>query len=49
MPVTPLLDAREVVKGFIAFGWQVSRQSGSHIILVKEGHAATLSVLITSP
>lgn len=44
MPIMPLLSAREVVKGFDAFGWQVSRQSGSHIILVKEGHSATLSV-----
>ncbi len=44
MPVTPLLNAREVIKSFEAFGWQVSRQNGSHIILVKEGHSATLSV-----
>ncbi len=44
MPVTPLLNAREVIKSFEAFGWQVSRQSGSHIILFKEGHTATLSV-----
>ena len=44
MPVTPLLNAREVVKVFGAFGWQVSRQNGSHIVLVKEGHVATLSV-----
>ena len=44
MPVTPLLNAREVVKGFGAFGWHVSRQNGSHIVLVKEGHSATLSV-----
>jgi len=44
MPVTPLLNAREVVKAFGAFGWQVSRQSGSHIVLVKDDHSATLSV-----
>ena len=44
MPVTPLLNAREVVKIFSSFGWQVSRQSGSHIVLVKGGHVATLSV-----
>jgi predicted RNA binding protein YcfA (HicA-like mRNA interferase family) len=25
-------------------GWEVARQKGSHIILVKEGHFATLSV-----
>ncbi|MCC5601305.1 type II toxin-antitoxin system HicA family toxin [Nostoc favosum] len=28
----------------ISFGWEVARQSGSHIILVKEGELATLSV-----
>lgn len=44
MPVTPLLNASEVVKVFGGFGWQISRQNGSHIVLVKAGHAATLSV-----
>ena len=44
MPVTPLVSAREVIKAFGFFGWQVSRQNGSHIVLVKEGHSATLSV-----
>lgn len=44
MPVTPLLNASEVVKVFDRFGWHISRQNGSHIVLVKEGHAATLSV-----
>jgi len=29
---------------FQSFGWEVVRQSGSHIILVKEGELATLSV-----
>jgi len=44
MPVVPLLSGRDVVKVFGAFGWRVSRQNGSHIVLVKEGHLATLSV-----
>lgn len=44
MPVVPLLSGREVVKVFGEFGWRVDRQSGSHIILVKEGANATLSV-----
>ena len=44
MPIVPLLSGREVVKVFSAFGWQVDRQSGSHIILVKQGAVATLSV-----
>lgn len=44
MPRVPLLSGREIVKTFESLGWQVARQRGSHIILVKEGHFATLSV-----
>ena len=44
MPPIPLLRPREVIKTFEKFGWQVVRQKGSHIILTKEGHIATLSV-----
>lgn len=44
MPVVPLLRPREVVKAFKELGWEVARQRGSHIILIKEGHIATLSV-----
>lgn len=40
----PLLSGREVVKVFERLGWEIARQKGSHIILVKEGHIATLSV-----
>lgn len=44
MSTVPLLRPREVVKAFEKLGWQVARQKGSHIILAKEGHIATLSV-----
>jgi len=40
----PLLSGREVTKIFRTLGWEIARQKGSHIILVKEGHIATLSV-----
>lgn len=40
----PLLSGREVVKVFGTLGWEIARQKGSHIILTKEGHIATLSV-----
>ena len=40
----PLFSGREVVKVFEGLGWEIARQKGSHIILVKEGHTATLSV-----
>ncbi len=42
--VLPVLSGREVVRVLENFGWQIARQSGSHIILVKEGEIATLSV-----
>ena len=33
-----------MVKVFESMGWEKVRQSSSHIILVREGHPATLSV-----
>jgi predicted RNA binding protein YcfA (HicA-like mRNA interferase family) len=44
MQKIPLLSGPEVVRVFNRLGWDVARQRGSHIILVKEGHIATLSV-----
>ena len=44
MPPPPALNGRKVVKVFESFGWEVVRQRGSHIILVKNNHNATLSV-----
>ena len=44
MPSVPILKPREVVKTFEKLGWEIARQRGSHIILTKEGHIATLSV-----
>jgi predicted RNA binding protein YcfA (HicA-like mRNA interferase family) len=44
MPGLPVLSGRNVVKIFETLGWQVARQRGSHIILVKENRNVTLSV-----
>ncbi len=44
MPPVPILRPHEVVKAFQHLGWEVARQRGSHIILVKAGHIATLSI-----
>jgi predicted RNA binding protein YcfA (HicA-like mRNA interferase family) len=44
MPVLPVLSGREVVQVFEKLGWSVARRRGSHIILVKPDHIATLSV-----
>jgi predicted RNA binding protein YcfA (HicA-like mRNA interferase family) len=40
----PVLSGRDVVGIFSRLGWGVARQRGSHVIMVKPGHAATLSV-----
>ncbi|MEO6786550.1 MAG: type II toxin-antitoxin system HicA family toxin [Chthoniobacteraceae bacterium] len=40
----PVLSGPEVVTALGRDGWQVARQRGSHIILVKVGSSATLSV-----
>lgn len=44
MPALPVLSGRKAVRVFERFGWQIARQRGSHIILVKEGENVTLSV-----
>lgn len=44
MPGLPQLSGQETVRAFIALGWEIARQKGSHIILTKAGHMATLSV-----
>lgn len=40
MPPVPVLRPLEVIRAFEKLGWQVTRQQGSHIILIKEGHPA---------
>ena len=40
----PALSGRDVVRAFAAAGWETARQRSSHIILVKRGSIATLSV-----
>jgi predicted RNA binding protein YcfA (HicA-like mRNA interferase family) len=44
MPPIPILRPQEVVQAFEKLGWEVARQRGSHIILTKKGHIATLSI-----
>lgn len=40
----PVLSGREVVRIFESFGWKVVRQTGSHIIMVKDDEPVTLSI-----
>lgn len=44
MGAIPVLSGREVVRVLEGFGWRVVRKSGSHMIMTKEGHMATLSI-----
>ena len=44
MPALPVLSGRKVVRAFGQLGWAVALQRGSHIVLVKDGEIATLSV-----
>lgn len=44
MTTPPVLSGREIVHIFVILGWEIARLRGSHIILVRPGHPATLSV-----
>ena len=46
MPPVPLVRPQEAVRAFERLVWEVAQQrgKGSHIILTKAGHIATLSV-----
>jgi len=40
----PVISGAEAVKVFQRAGWRVDRQRGSHVVLLKAGHIASLSV-----
>jgi predicted RNA binding protein YcfA (HicA-like mRNA interferase family) len=44
MAAVPLLKPQDIIKAFGKLGWEVARQRGSHIIMTKPGHIATLSI-----
>jgi predicted RNA binding protein YcfA (HicA-like mRNA interferase family) len=44
MLALPALSGRKALRAFEKLGWQVARQRGSHIIMVKEGEITTLSI-----
>jgi len=44
MPALPIISGAEAVRGFSNDGWIAVRQRGSHIIMVKDGSHASLSV-----
>jgi predicted RNA binding protein YcfA (HicA-like mRNA interferase family) len=40
----PVVSGAEAVKAFQRAGWQIDRQKGSQVVLLKAGHIASLSV-----
>jgi len=44
MPALPVLSGRKAVRAFEKLGWQIARQRGSHIIMVRAGENVTLSI-----
>jgi len=44
MAKLPVVSGADAVKAFQQAGWRVDRQRGSHVVLLKPGHVASLSV-----
>jgi len=40
----PVVSGAAAVKAFQRAGWRVDRQRGSHVVLLRTGHLASLSV-----
>lgn len=40
----PIVSGAEAVRAFGRAGWVVDRQRGSHVVMVKLGHLASLSI-----
>lgn len=44
MPKLPVISGSQAVKAFQRAGWRLDRQRGSHVVLLRAGHIASLSV-----
>lgn len=44
MPKLPAVSGADVVKAFERAGWRRVRQRGSHVVMLKAGHIASLSI-----
>lgn len=40
----PVISGAEAIKAFHRTGWRAVRQSGSHVVMIKEAEDATLSI-----
>jgi len=44
MPGLPVLSGAKAVRAFERAGWRVDRQRGSHVVMLKTGQIASLSI-----
>ena len=44
MPKLPVISGAEAVRAFEKAGWVIARQRGSHVIMLKAGNIASLSI-----
>jgi len=44
MPKLPLVSGRDAVQAFEKAGWNVARQKGSHVVMVRPGSIYSLSI-----
>lgn len=44
MPRLPVISGSEAVRAFERAGWRVDRQRGSHVVMIRTGHIASLSI-----
>jgi predicted RNA binding protein YcfA (HicA-like mRNA interferase family) len=44
LPELPVVSGRDARRAFERLGWSFARQNGSHMILLRPGHIASLSI-----
>jgi len=44
MAKLPIISGKKALKAFRKAGWRPVRQTGSHVIMVRENYAVTLSI-----
>ena len=44
MPKLPVISGADAVKAFERAGWRKDRQRGSHVVMLKPDHIASLSI-----
>ena len=44
MATLPVVSGEQAVRAFQKAGWKKDRQRGSHVVLIKQGQSASLSI-----